>query len=98
MVEEYGTLVWQAGDEEFVAEEQQVGCKSHIVNISSQKMTKTYSQTSHFDPKNPDVHHPETRDEVGIIRAITVKVSSPMVENNVIVAHISQEGSSSSHH
>ncbi|PBK89746.1 hypothetical protein ARMGADRAFT_1083215 [Armillaria gallica] len=73
---EYASLVQHAGDEEFRAKEREIGCKSHVVNISSQKVIKTYSKTAHFDPKNPEAHHPESRDEVGIICAITVKESS----------------------
>lgn len=75
MMVEYEYLVQEAGDTEFKVKEREIGCKSHVVNLSSQKLIKTHSKMAHFDPKNPEVHHPESRDEVGIIRAITVKVS-----------------------
>lgn len=43
-----------------------------------QALIGTYSKTKHFDPENPIAHEPDvdaiTRDEVGPIRAITVKV------------------------
>ncbi|KAK0430160.1 hypothetical protein EV421DRAFT_1809158 [Armillaria borealis] len=80
MMVEYATLVQLAGDDDFVAKEREIGCKSHVVNLSSQKMIKTYSKSSHFDPKDPEAHHPQDRDEVGLIRAITVKVYHTTME------------------
>ena len=37
-------------------------------------LISTYSKSPHFDPKQPDAHVPTSRDEVGLIRAIVVKV------------------------
>jgi hypothetical protein len=37
-------------------------------------LISTYSKSPHFDPKHPDAHVPTSRDEVGLIRAIAVKV------------------------
>ncbi|KAK0454019.1 uncharacterized protein EV420DRAFT_1556265 [Desarmillaria tabescens] len=59
MMVEYEDLVRLAGDADFSAKEREIGCKSHVVNLSSQKLIKTYSKSSHFDPKNPEAHHPQ---------------------------------------
>ena len=45
-----------------------------------QALISTYSKSNHFDAANPTVHEPDVdawgdRDEVGLVRAITVKVS-----------------------
>jgi hypothetical protein len=37
-------------------------------------LISTYSKSPHFDPKQPDAHVPTSRDEVGLVRAIVVKV------------------------
>ena len=38
-------------------------------------LISTYSKSAYFDPKQPDAHIPISRDEVGLVRAIVVKVS-----------------------
>jgi hypothetical protein len=49
-------------------------CLAHIINLATQALIGTYSKSPHFDPKNPDAHIPTTRDEVGLVRTIVVKV------------------------
>ena len=49
-------------------------CLTHVINLATQALIGTYSNSPHFDPKNPDSHIPTSRDEVGLIRAIVVKV------------------------
>jgi hypothetical protein len=49
-------------------------CLAHVVNLAMQKLIKSYSKSPHFDPKKPDAHIPTSRDEVGLVRAIVVKV------------------------
>lgn len=56
-------------------------CIAHVINLATQAMLSTYSKAPHYDPQDPDKHVPattvgddETRDEVGLIRAICVKV------------------------
>jgi len=48
------------------------------VNLATQALIKGYSKSKHYDLANPDDHIPDTedyiRDEVGLIRAIAVKV------------------------
>jgi hypothetical protein len=55
-------------------------CLAHIINLATQAVISTYSKTKHFDPVHPSEHEPDTeafvRDEIGLVRAITVKVSS----------------------
>jgi hypothetical protein len=50
-------------------------CLGHVVNLPTQELISTHSNSPHFDPKNPDAHIPTGRDEVGLVRAIVVKVS-----------------------
>jgi hypothetical protein len=49
-------------------------CLAHVVNLATQMLISTYSKSPHFDPKKPDAHIPTYRDEVGLIRAVVVKV------------------------
>ena len=49
-------------------------CLVHVINLATQLLISTYSKSPHFDPKNPDAHVPTCRDEVGLVRAIVVKV------------------------
>jgi hypothetical protein len=49
-------------------------CLAHVINLATQALISTYSKSPHFDPKNPEAHVPTSRDEVGLVRAITVKV------------------------
>jgi hypothetical protein len=45
-----------------------------VINLATQLLISTYSKSPHFDPKKPDAHVPTCRDEVGLVRAIVVKV------------------------
>jgi hypothetical protein len=38
-----------------------------------QALIGTYSKSSFFDPKDPEVHMPITQDKVGLVQAIAVK-------------------------
>ena len=49
-------------------------CLAHVINLATQALISTYSKSLHFDPKNPEAHVPTSHDEVGLIRAIAVKV------------------------
>jgi hypothetical protein len=49
-------------------------CLAHVINLATQMLISTYSKSPHFDPSQPDAHIPTSRDEVGLIRAIGVKV------------------------
>jgi len=64
-------------DTEWFSElERRICCLAHIINLGAQKLISTQSQAQHYDPYDPDAHIPssDTRDEIGIVRAITVKV------------------------
>jgi hypothetical protein len=54
-----------------------------VINLATQALISTYSKTKHFDPKEPTDHEPDIdafqRDEVGLIRAITVKVGQYLI-------------------
>jgi len=60
-------------------------CLAHVINLATQALISTYSKAPHFDPKNPEAHEPTSRDEVGLVRAITVKVyiMSPLLRRGV---------------
>jgi hypothetical protein len=49
-------------------------CLAHVINLATQALISTYSKSPHFDPKYPDAHTPMSRDEVGLVQAIVVKV------------------------
>ncbi len=49
-------------------------CLAHVINLATQVLISTHSKSPHFDPKMPDAHMPTYRDEVGLVRAIVVKV------------------------
>ncbi|KAJ6487449.1 hypothetical protein C8R47DRAFT_1216224 [Mycena vitilis] len=50
------------------------------INIATQKLISAYSKSPHFNPREPNAHIPDTsvamRDEIGLVRAITVKERS----------------------
>ncbi len=49
-------------------------CLAHVINLATQALISTYSKAPHFDPKNPEAHVLTGCDEVGLVRAIMVKV------------------------
>lgn len=53
-------------------------CLAHVINLATQALIKTHTKSKHYNPANPEDHMPSTlghdRDEVGLIRAIAVKV------------------------
>ena len=49
-------------------------CLAHVINLATQMLISTYSKSLHYDPSQPDIHMPTLRDEVGLVRAIVVKV------------------------
>ena len=59
-------------------------CLAHVINLATQALISTYSCLKHFNPHDPEAHEPAVeeegqRDEVGLIRTITVKVSFLMI-------------------
>jgi hypothetical protein len=62
-------------------------CLAHIVNLAMQCLILSYSKSLHFDPKQPEVHVPTTCDEVGLVRAIVVKVT---VQTAICLLNIAQ--------
>lgn len=49
-------------------------CLAHVINLAMQMLISTYSKSPHFDLTQPDAHVPTSRIEVGLVRAIVVKV------------------------
>ncbi len=62
-------------------------CLVHVINLATQMLISTYSKSPHFDPKQPDAHVPTYRDEVGLVRAIVVKVCIGSSLEKNMVAH-----------
>lgn len=58
-------------------------CLAHVINLATQALLGTYSKAKHFDPEDEATHDVDVtgyiRDEVGLIRGITVKVSTVRV-------------------
>ncbi len=55
-------------------------CLAHVINLATQALLAAHSPAKHFDPAKPDDHVPDVddflHDEIGLIRAIVVKVST----------------------
>ena len=60
-------------------------CLAHIINLMTQALLTNFSRSLHYDPQHPDRHLPpdvgpdslavpNSRDVVGLVRMITVKV------------------------
>jgi hypothetical protein len=53
-------------------------CLAHVINLATQALIQGYSKAKHYT--KPNEHLPDTealiRDEVGLIQAIAVKVST----------------------
>jgi len=50
-------------------------------------LISTYSKLPHFDPKQPNAHILTLHDEVGLIRAIVVKVHTHIYFNTSNITH-----------
>ena len=73
-------------------------CLAHVINLATQALIATYSKSPHFDPKNPEAHIPTSHDEVGLVRAIVVKVQYSIFYRHMACCHpqsTTQERSSS---
>lgn len=55
-------------------------CLAHIINLATQALISTRSKAKYYNPHNVDEHTPDTdvleRDELGLVRAISVKERS----------------------
>jgi hypothetical protein len=58
-------------------------CVAHIVNLATQALITAHTKSKHYDPSKPDQDLVDNssfdRDEVGLIRSITVKVFPPFL-------------------
>ena len=58
-------------------------CLAHIVNLATQVLILTRSKANYYNPYNIDEHSPDfdanERDELGLVRAISVKVCKHLV-------------------
>ena len=60
--------------------------------MATQALIAAYSKTPHYDPANPDAHLPTGRDEVGLIRAVAVKVRLGVLALMTVQALTNQVG------
>lgn len=55
-------------------------CLAHIINLATQALISTRSKAKYYSPDTDDAHIPDLgaveRDEVGLVRAISVKARS----------------------
>lgn len=53
-------------------------CLAHVINLATQAVICSYSKSAHYNPQQPEEHLPDidSRDVVGLVRAITVKERS----------------------
>ena len=53
-------------------------CLAHIINLATQALISTRSKAKYYNPHAIDEHEPDTNridhDEIGLVRAIVVKV------------------------
>lgn len=54
-------------------------CLAHVINLATQALLSAHSSAKHYDPAKPSDHEPDVDvflcDEIGLVRAIVVKVS-----------------------
>ncbi len=66
-------------------------CLAHVINLATQALLGTYSKSKHFDPEDESLHDVDVtgyiRDEVGLIRAITVKVRVSSLTDKTYCLH-----------
>jgi hypothetical protein len=70
-------------------------CLVHVINLAMQKLISTYSKSPHFNPQNPDVHVPASCNEVGLVRAIVVKINMIIYSTRTIMLLIAMQERSS---
>lgn len=72
-------------------------CLAHIINLATQAFISTHSKSKHYDPAEPDADLTvdNGRDVVGLVRAISVKVSHPhfFTNNPSLTTHIQARSS-----
>ena len=59
-------------------------CLAHVINLATQVLISMYSKSPHFDPKQPNAHVSTYCNEVGLVRAIMVKVCTNTLLRKVI--------------
>ena len=79
MMEELAVMMKKHHPEvKFDGTRRRIGWLAHIINLATQALITAQSKSPHYDPKKPDAHLPDitaaVRDEVGLVRAISVKV------------------------
>ena len=71
---------WPLSHSFHITNVQHHSCLAHIINLATQALLAAHSKSKHYDPTSPEdivvaTHDGFQRDEVGLIRAIAVKVS-----------------------
>ncbi|KAK7017665.1 ribonuclease H-like domain-containing protein [Favolaschia claudopus] len=83
MLKEFARQIYLATNETWDPIERRINCLAHVINLATQKLISTHSNSLHFNSHEPDAHIPDTvtgpgilRDEIGLVRAIAVKERS----------------------
>jgi len=71
-------------------------CLAHVINLATQALLAAHSPAKHYDPTKPTEHEPDVdrylHDEIGLVRAIVVKVSSFCQTFVSLIANFGSEG------
>ncbi|KAF8239860.1 hypothetical protein L208DRAFT_1235677 [Tricholoma matsutake] len=83
MMKEFAAQLKTTTGKKYNWRKRKINFLAHVINLAMQMLI--YSKSPHFDPKQPDAHVPTSHDEVGLVRAIVVKIHiSPLPEKNII--------------
>lgn len=80
MMQELARLTESATGQAFDAKKHRLRCLAHIINLATQALLTAHSKSKHYDPATPNAElvverrADDTRDEVGLVRAIAIKV------------------------
>ena len=82
MMQELAHLIESATSQAFDAKKCCLRCMAHIINLTTQAVLTTHSKSHHYDPAAPNIDlvimqwTDDTCDEVGLVRAIAIKVDA----------------------
>ncbi|KAF8230431.1 hypothetical protein L208DRAFT_1281721 [Tricholoma matsutake] len=85
MTKEFAARLKTTTGKKYNWRKRKINCLVHVINLATQMLISTYSKSLHFNAKQPDAHVPTSCNEVGLVRAIVVKVHiSTLPEKNII--------------
>ncbi|KAF8809282.1 hypothetical protein BYT27DRAFT_7094767, partial [Phlegmacium glaucopus] len=79
MMDEFAKCYEKKTFRKFDVKKCHIRCLAHIINLATQALISTRSKSKYYDPHSQDEHPADVdginRDEIGLVRAICVKVS-----------------------